>query len=83
MACSHPAWLPNCSAWPHLSPEADGDPEGPALVHQLVMDSPGFISTRLSPVRKIVQGFYAATGTRRHCTLLGLLAVLGVGGCRM
>lgn len=29
MVCSHPAWLPHCSAWPHLSSEADGDPEGP------------------------------------------------------
>lgn len=29
MVCSHPAWLPNCSAWPHLSSEADEGPEGP------------------------------------------------------
>lgn len=30
MVCSHPAWLPNCSVWPHFSSEPDGEAEGPS-----------------------------------------------------
>lgn len=86
MVCSHPAWLPNCSAWPQLSSEPDGDAEGCPHTH-----SPGtsagdrfswfclqeIVPRVLSPVClhpwwKLCTGSRVATGTRKHGLPLSL-----------